>query len=156
MRSRYYDPVSGRFISEDPSCQGLDWFMYAGNRPTCAKDYSGNGLTLDDIKEIKEIAVSIVALLHFEDKLKECKSSLEVEEEYEKFLEKWKETVPSDDDVADAFKDLIKDANGESSSFGDVLDELKDGVLDGAKLVILSLAYTARLDWYIKDIDRDD
>jgi RHS repeat-associated protein len=41
MRARYYEPGSGRFISEDPGGQGNNWFSYCGNRPTCADDATG-------------------------------------------------------------------------------------------------------------------
>lgn len=33
LRARYYDPNSGRFISEDPIKDGYNWYVYAGNNP---------------------------------------------------------------------------------------------------------------------------
>jgi RHS repeat-associated protein len=40
MRARYMDPVLGRFISEDPSKDGVNWFVYCGDEPVnlCDKD----------------------------------------------------------------------------------------------------------------------
>jgi RHS repeat-associated protein len=41
MRARYYEPSSGRFVSEDPARDGVNLFRYANNRPTIRADYSG-------------------------------------------------------------------------------------------------------------------
>jgi RHS repeat-associated protein len=34
MRARYYEPESGRFVSEDKAGDGKNWFVYASNSPT--------------------------------------------------------------------------------------------------------------------------
>ncbi len=41
MRARYYDPAVGRFISEDPAGDGLNWFTYCNNNPTNETDATG-------------------------------------------------------------------------------------------------------------------
>ncbi len=41
MRARYYDPSVGRFVSEDPSKNGLSWFAYCGNNPVNLVDANG-------------------------------------------------------------------------------------------------------------------
>jgi len=41
MRARYYEPTSGRFVSEDPSMQGINWFSYCGCDPVNRIDQSG-------------------------------------------------------------------------------------------------------------------
>jgi len=33
LRNRYYDPSIGRFITEDPARDGLNWYIYANNNP---------------------------------------------------------------------------------------------------------------------------
>ena len=33
LRNRYYDPETGRFISEDPVIDGVDWYVYCSNDP---------------------------------------------------------------------------------------------------------------------------
>ena len=33
LRARYYDVKDGRFISEDPAKDGLNWYVYCGNNP---------------------------------------------------------------------------------------------------------------------------
>ena len=41
MRARYYDPASGRFISEDPGRNGTNWYARCGYNPVNAIDASG-------------------------------------------------------------------------------------------------------------------
>jgi len=41
MRARYYDPSVGRFVSEDPKGQGLNWFAYCANDPVNLTDNTG-------------------------------------------------------------------------------------------------------------------
>ena len=47
LRKRYYDSASGRFITEDPIKDGLDWYSYCGCEPVMGIDPSGlvNGET---------------------------------------------------------------------------------------------------------------
>ena len=33
LRARYYDPTLGRFISEDPICDGINWYSYCAGDP---------------------------------------------------------------------------------------------------------------------------
>ena len=41
MRARYYEPTSGRFVSQDPAKHGGNWFVYCGNNPANRIDMSG-------------------------------------------------------------------------------------------------------------------
>jgi hypothetical protein len=41
MRARYYEPWTGRFLSEDPAMDGANWYVYCGNDPVCRGDYTG-------------------------------------------------------------------------------------------------------------------
>ncbi|MBS1727753.1 MAG: RHS repeat-associated core domain-containing protein [Armatimonadetes bacterium] len=41
MRARYYEPTSGRFINEDPSKDGLNWYVYAKQNPISNIDHNG-------------------------------------------------------------------------------------------------------------------
>jgi RHS repeat-associated protein len=41
MRARYYEPSSGRFVSEDPSASGANWFVYGKSDPVNAIDRDG-------------------------------------------------------------------------------------------------------------------
>jgi RHS repeat-associated protein len=42
MRARYYEPTSGRFVSEDGSGDGRNWYTYCQNSPINFRDGSGN------------------------------------------------------------------------------------------------------------------
>jgi RHS repeat-associated protein len=44
MQARYYDPSLGRFVSEDPSCNGTNWYVYAGDSPNCNVDSNGRSV----------------------------------------------------------------------------------------------------------------
>jgi len=47
MRARYYDPMTGRFVSEDPDKDGANWFAYARSNPVNQVDITGrNALDL--------------------------------------------------------------------------------------------------------------
>ena len=41
LRARYYDPGLGRFISEDPIKDGMNWYVYCGGDPVMFIDPSG-------------------------------------------------------------------------------------------------------------------
>ena len=41
LRARYYDPELGRFLTEDPVKDGLNWYVYCGNNPVNFVDPSG-------------------------------------------------------------------------------------------------------------------
>ncbi len=41
LRARYMNPETGRFISEDPACDGINWYAYAGGNPVRYYDPSG-------------------------------------------------------------------------------------------------------------------
>ncbi len=41
MRARYYEPSTGRFISEDPAYFGRNWYAYCTNTPTNRVDPTG-------------------------------------------------------------------------------------------------------------------
>ena len=41
LRARYYDPTLGRFISEDPARDEINWYVYCSGNPVNAFDPSG-------------------------------------------------------------------------------------------------------------------
>ena len=41
LRNRYYDSTTGRFITEDPVKDGLNWYAYANNNPIMYADPNG-------------------------------------------------------------------------------------------------------------------
>ena len=56
MRARYYDPVNGRFASEDPAKVGRSWFTYCADNPVNYHDQTGREMSASDIiKALEEI-----------------------------------------------------------------------------------------------------
>lgn len=49
LRARYYAPVVGRFITEDPIGDGLNWYGYCGGNPIMMVDPSGCNWMLDQM-----------------------------------------------------------------------------------------------------------
>jgi len=49
MRARFYEPWTGRFVSEDPAMDGSNWFMYARNAPIGSVDFNGKNPTASQL-----------------------------------------------------------------------------------------------------------
>lgn len=58
LRARYYDPSSGRFISEDPIRDGVNWYAYCAGDPVNFVDPSGESIV--SIREFVESRGGIV------------------------------------------------------------------------------------------------
>ncbi|ARU39876.1 hypothetical protein CCB80_02120 [Armatimonadetes bacterium Uphvl-Ar1] len=64
MRARYYEPESGRFVSEDPARDKGNWYMYSSNDPVNKFDYSGKSeVTGRDIAQLFAFMFSAGGLL---------------------------------------------------------------------------------------------
>ena len=48
--ARWYDPETGRFVTEDPAKDGLNWYIYAGNNPVKYTDPTGMRRTKEERK----------------------------------------------------------------------------------------------------------
>jgi len=49
MRARFYEPWTGRFVSEDPKRDRANWFIYANNDPVLNIDISGQSSLPSDV-----------------------------------------------------------------------------------------------------------
>ena len=49
MRARYYEPATGRFISEDPVRDGVNWYLYAEGNPIKGADFTGKFVLLEQL-----------------------------------------------------------------------------------------------------------
>ena len=62
MRARYYEPGSGRFISEDPAMDGANWYIYCRSNPVKYADFSGKSPLDDAAKKILDSIIEIGAI----------------------------------------------------------------------------------------------
>jgi RHS repeat-associated protein len=51
FNARYYDPTTGRFLTEDPSRKGVNWYAYCENNPVNMTDPSGREGVREGIEE---------------------------------------------------------------------------------------------------------
>ena len=63
LRARYYDPTIGRFISEDPIRDNLNWYVYCGNNPINFVDPSGLTIILTGTEEEKQKTLEQLQML---------------------------------------------------------------------------------------------
>jgi RHS repeat-associated protein len=59
MRARYYEPWTGRFLSEDPAMDGANWYVYASNCPTMMNDPTGEASFLAGLLVAALVAAAI-------------------------------------------------------------------------------------------------
>jgi RHS repeat-associated protein len=62
MRARYYDPSVGRFVSEDPSANGNNWYVYASDNPVNMADSDGK---IPYLLEVLGILIITLAAISF-------------------------------------------------------------------------------------------
>lgn len=71
MRVRYYEPGTGRFISEDPAHDGLNWYGYSGGDPVEKADPSGKNAQGAGLVFVR---IFITAMQEFLDARRDAKS----------------------------------------------------------------------------------
>ena len=67
MRARWYDPAVGRFISEDPAGDGMNWYAYCSNNPINMVDYSGKASLPQDVWNLVKYFIPKLGLKLFDE-----------------------------------------------------------------------------------------
>jgi RHS repeat-associated protein len=62
MRARYYEPWTGRFISEDPARDGWNWYVFCANDPVSRIDNSGKNSYWDAAAQVL-ILIGVLMML---------------------------------------------------------------------------------------------
>ncbi|MBS1700313.1 MAG: RHS repeat-associated core domain-containing protein [Armatimonadetes bacterium] len=166
MRARYYEPTAGRFISEDPGAQGTNWFRYCSNDPVSGLDKTGLTDPPKPPIDIRDLLDSLDALKEFIAALRSAKDSLDVENAWGVFMEKWGGGDEGDKERWDDHFDseitglvlghVVAELLGEAAgTVFEALWTLAEGAGLGAKLGIMCYGYEMRVAWYIADIDND-
>jgi len=89
MRARYMDPALGRFISEDPARDGVNWFVYCDNDPVNLVDSEGRtpfGYAVTAM-DVGIIACQFVAIAAFAAFAKSGVGIWELENAYGKLMD---------------------------------------------------------------------
>ncbi len=67
MRARFYEPWTGRFVSEDAGMDGRNWYVFAGNNPVTQTDLEGRALILEAILALIKFLVGQLLMGNIED-----------------------------------------------------------------------------------------
>ncbi len=166
MRARYYEPSTGRFISEDPAMDGGNWYVYCNSNPLRFVDDSGK------ITRHQILAAMLVAFLLV---TQYSTDGSQVETAYGIFMAAVNFSVLHHllpDSLAD-FLDIMPATFLMTSGFsiGSILggpvgaaigaaigaalmtleyaNRIKTKVIDASMIVT---AYFLRLEWYVRDV----
>lgn len=178
MRARYYEPSTGRFVSEDPVRDEMNWYVYCRNGPTMGADYSGKSFLLDFLNILINYIISwgsnansgigtttgFAALGPLASSLSRAKSAVDVEESWGIFMNAWTFTPLSKIDssgTVDLAFSILSIASSIASVLGSTLSRVLGGIsyllalaAAGGQLASLCLGYSMRMSWYLDDIDR--
>jgi RHS repeat-associated protein len=175
MRARYYEPATGRFISEDSSRDGVNWYLYASGNPVNRVDPSGNN---DEVRAIARklanwlwmfsvvnnataLASCLMALYRFLDQLSQANDWLDVELSWGDFMQSFGKGLTAMIDASGYLQNSLTfirasasvlSGIGRSSSFASVAQLLITALLVGSQLAILSYAYQLRIAFYLDSI----
>jgi hypothetical protein len=151
MRARYYEPGTGRFVSEDRARDGTNWFSYCGNVPIVFVDESGHWFSSDTVLD---------TLMNAFDVFKNCNFRGYGTAEVRDILMSYRQNLIDmmncnlrynkdvlDDLVADTYK-----AKPPKSAMGEVLHQNIDKLKQGVASWSLTSATTAKIAIYQIDL----
>ncbi len=156
MRARWMDPATGRFMSEDPGFEGINWYAYCGDNPVNRADESGRDWDpIDGTADFANLLDNLVLLYQYTEVLEFAKVARpgtdpeKVEQAYEKLMRVLDGSNSISDvltlaaaagTIADAVKgDFASAAIGYAGMLGNA----------GYHLAIITAAYALREAYYV-------
>ena len=118
LRNRYYDSATGRFITEDPIKDGLNWYVYCSNNPVMFVDPSGL---------IHYIYTGIDQINHSNKYAKELKDKTSIDakvivvDSADSFYQNWS-SMGSDSDIDNVIINVHGDTGNIYASNGEIID----------------------------------
>ena len=100
LRNRYYDPETGRFITEDPAKDGVNWYSYCNGNPISFIDPSGYSYdevinALDSIYSSKNIMNHTTpGNRRYNNALENAKANKTIIKNSDVYIENWGELTP--------------------------------------------------------------
>lgn len=73
LRNRYYNPTNGRFLTEGPAMDGLNWYVYCNNNPVNFIDPSGliitcsTGDSAETLRMLRELTDDEIEFVEYKD-----------------------------------------------------------------------------------------
>jgi RHS repeat-associated protein len=163
MRARYYEPWTGRFLSEDIAKDGRNWFIYASNNPIGFVDFTGKHpiaallLLLGALGGLKTLVYMNPALDLFTVGLSAAIDSLQVEELWDEYMDAYRGSSLLGEEgslLARLAGMALQFYNLAMGRVGTPWGTLVGGVAIGVRGGYLCYGYQLRIAWYIADIDK--
>jgi len=157
MRARYYDPEVGRFVSEDPGWNGVNWYQYTEADPINKVDLTGReSKSLEEFwkgveeahkyvdlfflaKDLIGLGANLIALIDFIRIVLKATDPLDVEITWGKFMNRWNSSeIEYSLDAANYIAGQIIFGGGPARVF-------MQGVTTGGRLATLVIGYAFRI-----------
>lgn len=162
MRARYYEPWSGRFISEDPARDGRQWFVYCRNNPLGFADANGKNplalflIFLGAAGILKTVTVMAPALHLLAIGLSRARDSFEVETLWNEYMDAYRGSSLLGEEgslIARLAGTALQILNHAAGKAGAPWGIAVSGLSIGARGAFLCYGYQLRIAWYFADID---
>jgi RHS repeat-associated protein len=163
MRARYYEPATGRFLSEDPSRDGVNWYLYADGNPVNKVDEEGSDAK-EDILWIAGNSIIIIGMLMLkdivisQDKLKDYARSKAIKFSLKAMDVKYWDTIINF--AWSMIQRIAKIASGKSIGGWDTLAKRWAGydlmIIGQLVLTELDFAEPGQYDWWGWEVVKND
>jgi RHS repeat-associated protein len=163
MRARYYEPWTGRFVSEDHARDGWNWYVYCRNNPLSYVDANGNNpisiflIFLASAALLNTLVFLLPALYSFAQALTTASNGLQVEELWAEFMDVFtgkSELIPPEGSILARIIGTALALASETYRWTYYVGLAVTAANVGIRGSLLCYAYQLRVAWYLDDIDR--